>query len=191
LSTEREWGTRVLRDLVERAAHGDEQAFEALIGPEVHRLYAAASLILHDRTLAEDAVQETMLRAWRDLPGLRDPERFVVWLRRVLIHACIDLARAHRHARAELELSVEVGESGDIAVRLADRDAIVRAFAGLPPAHRAVIVLRHYLGHSVPEVAELLGIRLGTAKSRLSRAEAKLRTALEADGRLLPQGGAA
>jgi RNA polymerase sigma-70 factor (ECF subfamily) len=179
------------RELVERARRGDQDAFGALIGEAIDRLYAAATLILHDRTMAEDAMQETMIRAWRDLPSLRDVARFDVWLRRVLVHACIDLARSTRHPRSELQLAPEMPAPGDLAGRSADRDAVTRAFAELTPAHRAILVLRHYFGHSVPEVAEALGLPLGTAKSRLSRAEAARRVALETDGRLASEGGMA
>ncbi len=179
------------RELVLRARSGDELAFEDLIAARLDRLYAAARLILHDPVLAEDAVQETMLRAWRDLPTLRDPDRFAGWLHRVLVHACLDLARRSRHARAELELDPDAAVSGDPAAAVAELDAVDRAFDRLSPDHRAVIVLRHYLGHSVPEVANALGIRLGTAKSRLSRAEAALRNALDAEGDFARQGGAA
>jgi RNA polymerase sigma-70 factor (ECF subfamily) len=179
------------RELVERARRGDQDAFGALIGEAIDRLYAAATLILHDRTMAEDAVQETMIRAWRDLPSLRDVARFDVWLRRVLVHACIDLARSARHPRSELQLAPEMPAPGDLAGRSADRDAVARAFAELTPAHRAILVLRHYFGHSVPEVAGALGLPLGTAKSRLSRAEAAMRLALETDGRLVSEGGTA
>jgi RNA polymerase sigma-70 factor (ECF subfamily) len=80
---------------------------------------------------------------------------------------------------------------GDMAGQTADRDAVTRAFAELTPAHRAILVLRHYFGHSVPEVAEALGLPLGTAKSRLSRAEAAMRAALETDGRLVSEEGTA
>lgn len=179
------------RDLVIRARAGDETAFEDLIAARLDRLYATARLILHDQALAEDAVQETMLNAWRDLPGLRDPERFDGWLRRVLTHACLNLARRSRHARAELELEPEALATGDASAAVAEREALHRAFTTLSAEHRAVIVLRYYLGKSVPEVAEGLGLRLGTAKSRLSRAEAALRAALEADERLAPEEGVA
>ncbi len=174
-----------------RARAGDETAFEDLIAARLDRLYATARLILHDPVLAEDAVQETMINAWRDLPGLRDPERFEAWLRRVLTNACLNLARRSRHARAEQELEPDALATADASVAVVERESLNRAFTTLSAEHRAVIVLRYYLGSSVPEVAETLGLRLGTAKSRLSRAEAALRAALEADGRLAPEGGAA
>lgn len=174
-----------------RARAGDETAFEDLIAARLDRLYATAKLILHDPVLAEDAVQETMIHAWRDLPSLRDPDRFDAWLRRVLTHACLNLARRSRHASAELELDPEAIGAADISDAVVDCEALDRAFSTLSVEHRAAIVLRHFLDRSVPEIAETLGLPLGTAKSRLSRAEAALRAALVADGRLAPEGGAA
>lgn len=179
------------RELVERARHGDDGAFELLITAVADRLYAAATLILHDRVLAEDAVQETMVRAWRDLPRLRDIDRFDAWLRQVLVHTCLDLARKAQHPRAELQLGPDVASSADLSRDSVNRDAVSRAFAMLTPDHRAILVLRHYLGHSVPEVADALRLPLGTAKSRLSRAEAAMRHALEADGEPVREGGVA
>jgi RNA polymerase sigma-70 factor, ECF subfamily len=179
------------RDLVIRARAGDETAFEDLIAARLERLYATAKLILHDPVLAEDAVQETMINAWRDLPGLRDPERFDGWLRRILTHTCLNLTRRSRHDKSSLELDPDAVSTADISGGIVEREALDRAFSTLSAEHRTVIVLRYYLGSSVPEMADTLGLRLGTAKSRLSRAEAALRAALEADGRLAPEGGAA
>jgi RNA polymerase sigma-70 factor (ECF subfamily) len=168
-------------ELVDRARHGDADAFEALISAAVDRLYGAATLILHDRTLAEEAVQETMIRAWRDLPRLRDATRFDGWLRRILVHACIDVARSNRRQSAHAALDVNWRASDDEIGQLADRDAIGQAFKRLTLEHRSILVLRHYFGYSVPELANLLRIRLGTAKSRLSRAESVMRSVLQTD----------
>jgi RNA polymerase sigma-70 factor (ECF subfamily) len=178
-------------ELVDRARHGDEGAFEALISAAVDRLYAAATLILHDRTLAEEAVQETMIRAWRDLPRLRDVSRFEVWLRRILVHACMDTVRSEPQRSSNAQLDVEWRAPGDEISQLADRDAIGQAFKRLTLEHRSILVLRHYFGYSVPELADLLRLRLGTAKSRLSRAETAMRSALQTDvsRRVEPQEG--
>ena len=92
------------RALVERAG-GDHDAFAALVGAALARLDAAARLILRDAELARDAVQEAMVRAWRDLPGLRDPDRFDAWLHRLTVHACIDAARHRRRRVIEVELT--------------------------------------------------------------------------------------
>ncbi len=178
-------------DLVERAKRGDSRAFEALLEERMPRLYSTAALILHDRTLAEDAVQEALVRAWRSLPGLRDPERFDAWLRRLLVHACIDAARAARDERKVHELPLGLAASGNFENTIAERDAMARAFAVLTPTHRAAFVLRHYLGESVQDVADTLRIPLGTAKSRLHHAERAMSTALEADMRWSLEGGVA
>jgi RNA polymerase sigma-70 factor (ECF subfamily) len=168
------------RDLVERAREGDHDAFATLAGAAATRLDAAARLILRDRELARDAVQDSLVRAWRDLPGLRDPDRFDAWLHRLTVHACLDLARRRRRRPAEIELGeFVVGAISDEIQQLADRDQIDRAMARIDPEHRAVIVLHYYLGMPLPAAADSLGIPLGTAKSRLHRAIAALRRVLD------------
>lgn len=178
-------------ELVERAKAGDLRAFEALVETRIQRLHATASLVLHDRTLAEDAVQEALVRAWRSLPRLRDPERFDAWLRRLLVRACIDAARGAKQERKVHELPANLVAGGDFENAIAERDALARAFTRLTPSHRAAFVLRHYLGESVQEVADALEIPLGTAKSRLHFAEQAMSAALEADARLSLEGGVA
>ena len=168
------------RDLVERARNGDHDAFAALVHGSIARLDAAARLILRDAELARDAIQEALMRAWRDLPGLRDPERFDAWLYRLMTHACIDAARHRRRQALEIELLPDDGPSvGDFAVLVADQDLLDRALGRLQPDARALVILHHYLGLSMPEAAEALGIRLGTAKSRLSRTLEVMRASVE------------
>ena len=93
------------RGLVERAKRGDHDAFAELVDGRLARLDAAARLILRDAELARDAVQEALIRAWRDLPGLRDPDRFDAWLHRLTVNACLDLARRRRRRPMEVELT--------------------------------------------------------------------------------------
>jgi RNA polymerase sigma-70 factor (ECF subfamily) len=168
-------------DLVRRAQDGDTHAFERLVVGRMDRLFATETLILLDRGWGEDSVQVSLVSAWKSLPQLRDPERFDGWLRNVLAHACIDVARRNRHLRRERELRVEIPASGSFEFALAERDALNRAFGSLSVDHRAVFVLRHYLGQTVPELAQTLGIRLGTAKSRLHYAEKAMAAAMDAD----------
>jgi RNA polymerase sigma-70 factor (ECF subfamily) len=173
------------RDLVERARRGDHDAFAELAGAAISRLDAAAWLMLRDAEQAKDAVQNALVRAWRDLPTLRDPDRFDAWLHRLLVHACIDEARRLRRHRLDVELTTIVVPSiVDDVSAVDDRDRLERGFLRLDPEMRAVIVLHHYLDLPMPAVAATLGIPLGTAKSRLHRALAEMRAALDADARL-------
>lgn len=164
------------RTYVERAQRGDRDAFAVLARAAAARLDAAARLILRDRELAREAVQEALIRAWRDLPGLRDPERFDAWLHRLVAHAAIDEARRRRRHVVEVQITeLDVPERTDEIGLLFDRDALDRAMALLRPEHRALVVLHYYLGLPLPEAAASLGITLGAAKSRLHRAVGSLR----------------
>ena len=171
-------------ELVERARRGDHDAFAVLAGAAITRLDAAARLILRDPDQARDAVQETLVRAWRDLPTLRSPDRFDAWLHRLLVRACIDEARRLRRHRFDVELiPIHTSAVADGVSLTADRDQLERGFSRLEPEARALIVLHHYLDLPLPEVAIALGIPLGTAKSRLHRALQSMRAALDADAR--------
>jgi RNA polymerase sigma factor (sigma-70 family) len=169
--------------MVEAAQRGDHDAFEALAIGAADRLFAIARLILRDISAAEDAVQEALVHAWRDLPRLRDPDRFDAWLRRLLVNACADQGRRRRRWSAEIQI-VRVEPTSDDAIgTLADRDQLERGFRRLKPEQRAAVVMHFYLGLTTAEIAETLGVPLGTAKSRLHYATETLRAALEADAR--------
>jgi len=175
------------RGLVERARQGDHDAFATVAGAALARLDAAARLILRDRELARDAVQEALIRAWRDLPGLRDPDRFNAWLYRLTTHACLDIARRRRRRVHEVELTaltepISTGMPSDVA----ERELLDEALRRLDPEWRAVVVLHYFVGMPLPEVASELRIPLGTAKSRLHRSLGVMRTTLEATGELGP-----
>ena len=170
------------RELVERARRGDHDAFAELVDPALARLDAAARLILRDPELARDAVQEALIRAWRDLPGLRDPDRFDAWLHRLTVNACLDLARRRRRRPIEVELTaIDSATQPDVSGALADRELVDAALRRLDPRHRAVVALHYLLGMPLPEVAASLGIPLGTAKSRLHHALAAMRRSTIAD----------
>ena len=170
------------RTLVEQAGRGDHDAFTVLVRERIVRLDAAARLILRDAELARDAIQETLVRAWKDLPGLRDPDRFDAWLHRLMTRSCIDAARTRRRRLLEISLTADDGPwVHDPSTAVADRDLIDRALGRLQPDARALVVLVHYLGLSVPDAADALGIPLGTAKSRLSRTLAAMRAGVEGE----------
>ncbi len=170
------------RGLIDRARRGDHDAFAALIDVRLARLDAAARLILRDGELARDAVQEAMIRAWRDLPGLRDPDRFDAWLHRLTVNACLDQVRRRKRRVIEVELpSIDPATTHDVGTALADRELLDQALAGLPPGHRAVVALHYLLGMPLPEVAQTLGIPTGTAKSRLHYALGAMRASVTAE----------
>jgi RNA polymerase sigma-70 factor (ECF subfamily) len=165
--------------LVERAGQGDHEAFGVLLGAHLARLEVAARLILRDPDLARDAVQEATLRAWKNLRGLREPDRFDAWLHRLTVNACLDVARKRRGRSFEVELTpVHDAPVPDPTARVADALYVERMLAAVDPAQRAVVVLHFYLDLTLAETAAALGIPVGTAKSRLNRALAAMRITL-------------
>src|SRR6478752_5558465 len=172
----------MVRDLVVRAQSGDQEAFAALVQMTSDRLYALAARILRDNDLAEDALQGALVSVWRQLPTLRDPDRFEAWVRRVLVHACYAEARRRRSWAANIRvLPVDGPAAPDALISIDDRDALDRAFRRLTIEQRAVFVLHHHLCLQLTEIADTLGIPAGTARSRLHYATRALRAAVEAD----------
>ena len=174
-----------MRDLVEKARAGDHEAFSELGRLWVDKLYAIAFLILRDPERAGDATQEALVACWRDIRGLRDPDRFDSWLRRILVRSCYREARQAR-VRRRMELRAAplgLGESPDPASALADRDQIERGFRYLDAEQRALIALYFYAGLSLQETADALGLPVGTVKSRLHRTTQTLRASLEGEAR--------
>src|SRR4029078_1627033 len=153
-------------------------------------LYSVAFRILRDTCLAEDALQNALVLAWRRLPKLRDPDRFEAWIHRILVHACYDESQRTRAWRTSVTaLPVDLPGAPDSASLIADRDELERAYRHLSIEQRAVFVLPHYLGLPLVEVADLLGIPAGTARSRLHYAIAGLRDALTAEAEPVVHGG--
>jgi len=169
----------VSSDLVERAQRGEHEAFDVLASAAYHRLYAIARRILRDGYAAEDAVQDALVKAWREIRGLRDPAAFDAWLHRLLVNSCRDHARRTRRRPVELPaLTIDRAEPHDDFAQLADRDELERAFLDLSLEHRAVLVLTHYVGLPAPEIARILGVPPGTVASRLHYGVRAMRAAL-------------
>ena len=171
-------------DLVILAQHGDQGAFGLIAARIADRFLAVSRRILRDIDLAEDATQQALLSVWQDLPQLRDPARFEAWSYRLLVRACYAEGRRTRRATPNLRLlptdesTVEEGLS-----EVVDRDQLERGFRRLSLEHRAVVVLHHYLDWPLEQIAETLGVPIGTVRSRLHHAMRGLRAALEADAR--------
>lgn len=157
--------------------------FVRLAGGELDRAYRLAGLILGDRSAAEDAVQDALLRAWNAAGSLRDPSGFQAWFDRILVNVCRDRLRRQRTVRF-----VAVGpaqhqiEDGDPFGAVLERDEALRALAGLPADERVVLILHYWADLSLEGVADRLGWRTATVKSRLHRGLTRIRTRLQADG---------
>ena len=172
------------REVVEQAQRGDQEAFATLARTRGDVLFGVARRVLRDHSLAEDAVQHALVIAWRELPRLRDPDRFDIWLQRLLVRTCYTEARRQRAWAASVRVLPFDGPAGpDDIASLADRDEVERGFQRLPPDQRAILVLHHYLGLGLHEIGEVLDIPAGTARSRLHYAHRAMRAALEADAR--------
>jgi RNA polymerase sigma-70 factor (ECF subfamily) len=171
------------RTLVERAIQGDEDAYASLMAIAGDRLLAIAYRILRDLHRAEDAVEAALVNAWRDLPTLRDADRFEAWLTRILVRECyLEADRGRRSAHMRV-LPIDIAGTFDPMSTVVDRDRLDRGFRRLPTDQRAILVLHHYLGWSQPEIAVALEIPVGTVKSRLFYATRAMRAAIEADDR--------
>jgi RNA polymerase sigma factor (sigma-70 family) len=171
------------RTLVEQAQRGDREAFQELAFAISDRLFGLAHRILRDFDAAGDALQMALVRIWRDLPSLRDPDKFEAWAHRALVHACHDQIRSDRRAMAKLRVLHVDTVAADLTDQVNDREQLERAFGRLSAEHRAVILLQYYRDLSLPEIADLLQLPIGTVRSRLHYAKRVLRAAVEADAR--------
>ena len=172
-----------LRELVERASHGDHDAFAAVVRANSGRLYAIAYRILRDADLANDALQEALVNVWDDLPALRDPDRFDSWATRILCRCSYRVAKRERRASLPFVANPDSATSSAFESEVADHDEMAGAFRRLSSEHRAVLVLHYYLGMTLSEIAETLSLKPGTVGSRLHYATRSLRAALESEGR--------
>ena len=199
-------------ELLARAQRGDADAFDALARGRIDRAYRLALSILRSEPDAHDAVQEAFVSAWRDLPRLRDPDRFDAWLDRIVVNACRMALRHRRIVRIH-----EIDATGATAARggadgglggsaddphgsraawdggrsaepgpdevVADAAMVRAALLRLDADRRALLVLHHVEGRPVAEIATVLGIPTGTVKWRLHAARAALQRALEEEDR--------
>ena len=172
----------VERRLVVLAQEGDRNAFEQLALRIIDRLYAVAYRILRSGPSAEDATQQALVDIWRRLPSLRDPDRFDAWAYRVLVHASYAEHRRRRREAPAGSLTDGTADA-DPYLTVAQRDELERGFQRLSADQRAVLVLQHYLDLTHDQMADVLGVPVGTVRSRLHAARSAMRAALDADAR--------
>ena len=178
------------RELVERARAGDREAYEALARASAPRLYATAYRIVRDGDKADDAAQQTLVAMWQELPSLRDPDRFDAWTYRLVVRFCLlEARRARRTGVREIRMEDTTPARADAYEASDVRDQISRGLAQLSLEHRTVVVLHHYSGLSLGEIAEVIGVPYGTVGSRLHHAMRALRAALAAGDRATALGG--
>ena len=169
-------------ELIERARSGDHEAFARLVALDTDACFGIAYRILRDVDRAQDAVQQAYLSCWKELPRLRDVDRYERWLQRLLINAAYEEARRFRRWSGRVrELTDEGPGRTDASLgAVDDRLQLEQAFRQLSPEHRAVFVLHHHVGLPLAEIGTLLDIPLGTVKSRLFYATKALQGAIDA-----------
>jgi RNA polymerase sigma-70 factor (ECF subfamily) len=176
-------------ELLARLRRGDAQAFEDLVRTYQHRVFGVGWRMLGSRAEAEEIAQETFLRAHRALGEFRGEARLGTWLYAIASRLCLNRLAAgdRRHPRADEEALDRVPSSVTDAATALERTelqtALHEAIAALPEDRRIVVVLRDLEGLGYEEIAEVLGLELGTVRSRLHRARMELKAKLE---RFLP-----
>lgn len=167
-------------ELIASAKQGDRQAFGELVRRHREGVINVVYRMCGDANLAEDAAQEAFIRAWRHLPGYRPRSPFRNWVYRIATNAALDVLRRERETVDIDALPLASSDAGpEATVEGRERGERVRqAVLELPPASRAALVLREYEGLSYQEIADALGVPIGTVMSRLSYARKRLREAL-------------
>ena len=172
-------------ELVLRAQRGDHDAFTEIATALNSRLYRVALNLLSDVHLAEDATQHAIIEMWRNLPRLREPVKIESWAHRIVVNACRREGRRKSRWMQAITVTPEADPKAHQGfASVAHRDQLERGFRRLPDEQREVVVLHNYAALPLREVAEVLGVPVGTVSSRLSRAMSAMRAALEADDRL-------
>ncbi len=168
-----------LAHAVERCQNGDTQAFRLIADNHGERLYGIAFLIIDDRQKAEDAVQETLLLAWRNITRFRTGAKLSPWLNRILLNQIKMQGRRARHPEGPIDEALQLRDTGRSPEQQAiDSETSEHLWAwlrGLSERQRIALVLRYYLGYTTPEIAQSTGWAQGTVGSHLSRGLAALR----------------
>lgn len=178
------WTEAYPLELVRRAQAGDREAFEMLVERHAAETYRMAAAIVGEAD-ARDVTQESFVVAWQQLPRLRAPDAFAGWLRRICVNRSRNWLRsaARRGRPASLEANPSLSgllpdSSRDFRGAVEARALLEPAFERLSPDQRAILALHYSMGYTIAEAAEALGVRLGTAKSRLNAGLVTMREAL-------------
>ena len=184
--------------LIQRAAQGDAEAFNALLGAHERRMYAVALRMCGNPEDAQDCLQEAMLRVWRAISGFKAQSSFATWVYRITMNTCLDeLRRRKARTSTSLDAMLENGFSPSDeydtpehhSLQAEQRRMLEKAIAGLPEDMRAAIVLRDIQGYAYDEIADILGTNVGTIKSRISRGREQLRKKISARPELFDKYG--
>lgn len=176
--------------LVAAARNGDREAFEALLGRHLDGTFRTVLAIVGNEPDARDATQEIFITVWRELPRLREADRFGAWLGRITVNTCRKSLRSRGRRRLREipvldhgtpEVASDAGRRPDFTLAAADADALDRAFGRLPVETRMLLVLHYFDEEPLAEIGNVLGIPVGTVKSRLSAARQALARALEVE----------
>lgn len=185
------------QDLVLQAKQGDPAAFEQLMLTNQDRVYTLCLRMTGDREEALDLAQETFLNAWRGLPSFQGNSSFSTWIYRLASNACIDFLRKRKRRQGEYSLSLDDEEASfpepadpqgtpeEALERNELRRAVEQGLQALPEHHRQVLIMRELSGLSYQEIGDVLGLDLGTVKSRIARARIALKSFLLQEGNLL------
>ena len=167
-------------ELVRRACAGDREAFDALYAHNVGRVYAVCLRMCGSVPLAEELTQDAFVRAWSKLDSFRGDSAFSSWLHRLAVNVVLEAGRrrGRREARITMVADPAVHERPTAGSDPQMRIELERAIAALPPGARAVLVLYDIEGYRQDEIAELLGVAVGTVKAQLHRARRLVREAL-------------
>lgn len=178
---------------IKRAIAGDDRAFEALVVRYQTAVYNLCLRMTGNPDDAADVTQEAFLKAWRSLSGFQFESAFSTWLYRLTSNACLDFLRAKkRHAAVSLTTDDDEAQIMDIAdptptpenmiLSQEDNQTVAAAMAALEPEHRQILTLRVIQELSYSEIAQILGLKEGTVKSRIARARDNLRKKLLQSG---------
>ena len=167
-------------ELIAQAQRGDRRAFGELVSLNRAGVINVVYRMCGDASLAEDAAQESFIRAWQSLPNYRPCSPFRNWLYRIAVNVALDVLRRERETVNVDDVALASPASGPEGVveRIERREMVRRAVLSLPPASRAVLVLREYEGLAYREIAAALDIPVGTVMSRLNYARTRLREIL-------------